>query len=258
MFRNQHIHTMKKVILLAAVLLASNVLFAQNSFKGIIKYKVESTGTVPFQVPAEAANAEVKVLGESLYTTSAIFMSSPLTEQVLVKGLTIYQCMNFGQLLGYLRGNGSEFTYQGDGKLLVKGSQEKSSLDSLTIVDTEAGHFYYEYVDGETQTIAGRTAKKVIKHYFDEVGEDHPVVMWYTDEIGPEYNVLFEGIKGMPMMCSVELGEGKAITYTAVEVVSGKVKDADFLLPMGFEELPEADLKVLMEEIQEEMELLQE
>ena len=250
---------MRKVIIaMAAMLLSFGAMQAQNTFKGIIKYKVESTGEVAFQIPAEAATAEIKVNGDRCYTKSAIFMSSPFSEDILVQGLTVSQCMNFSQLLGYLKSNGSEFTYQGDGKLLIKQTQKKESLDSLTIVDTEAGHFYYEYVDGETQTIAGRTAKKVIKHYFDEVGEDHPVVMWYTDEIGPEYNVLFEGIKGMPMMCSVELGEGKAITYTAVEVVNGKVKDADFLLPMGFEELSEDDLKVLMEEIQEEMELLRE
>lgn len=249
---------MKKVIFLAALLLSSSVIFAQNSFKGIIKYKVESTGTVSFQIPDEVANAEVKVMGESIYTTSPIFlMNYPLAEQVLIKGLDMSICMNFGQVLGYLRSNGSEFTYQGEGKLLIKDKTEKSSLDSLTIVDTEEGHFYYEYVDGETQNVAGRTAKKVIKHYYDAEGTDHPVTMWYTDEIGPEYNVLFEGVKGVPLMCTMDLGEGRAITYTATEVISGKVKDADFLLPMGYEELPEDDLKVLMEEIQEEMELLQ-
>lgn len=250
---------MKKVILLvAAVLLSSSVLFAQNSFKGIVKYKVESTGTVPFQVPEEIANAEVKVMGESLYTTSPVFlMNYPFAEQVLVKGLNMSVCMNISQLLGYFRSNGSEFTYQGDGKILIKDKTEKSSLDSLTIVDTEEGHFYYEYADGETQTIAGRTAKKVIKHYYDAEGTDHPVIMWYTDEIGPEYNVIFEGVKGIPLMCTIELGEGKAITYTATEVVSGKVKDADFLLPMGYEEISEEDFKTLWEEIQEESELLQ-
>lgn len=250
---------MRKVIIaMAAMLLSFGAMQAQNTFKGIIKYKVESTGEVAFQIPAEAATAEIKVNGDRCYTKSAIFMSSPFSEDILVQGLTVSQCMNFSQLLGYLKSNGSEFTYQGDGKLLIKQTQKKESLDSLTIVDTEAGHFYYEYVDGETQQIAGYTAKKVIKHYFDAEGKDKAQVMWYTDEIGPEYNVMFEGIKGMPLMQTVDAGEGKAITYTATEIISGKVKDADFLLPDGYETLTEEDLGTLMQEIQDEIELLQE
>lgn len=249
---------MKKIFLLAAVLLVSGFTMAQNAFKGIIKYKVESTGQVAFQIPAEAATAEVKVSGDMLYTKSAIFMSSPFSEEVLVRGLTMTQCMNFSQLLGYLRGNGSEFTYQGDGKLIIKADTPKSSLDSLTIVDTEAEHYYYEYVAGETQEIAGYTAKKVVRHAYDAEGVDHPMVMWYSDEFGPEYNVLFSGIKGVPLMCTVDAGEGKAITYTATEIVKGKVSDTDFLLPDGYEVLPDEELNTLMQEIQEEIELLNE
>lgn len=256
---NNYKYIMKKTFLaLALVCFSMGALMAQNSFKGIVKYKVESTGTVAFQIPAEAATAEVKVDGNNLYTKSSIFMSSPFSEDILVQGYTVSQCMNFGQLLGYLRSNGSEFTYQGDGKLLIKQTQDESSLDSLTVVDKEAGHYYYEYVDGETQQIAGYTAKKVIKHIYDAEGVDHPQTTWYTDEIGPRYNVLFEGIKGMPLSCTIDAGEGKAITYTATEVVNGKVKTADFLLPDGYETLSDEDLGTLMQEIQEELELLQE
>lgn len=250
---------MKKIILFVAVVtmsLASVV--AQNNFKGIIKYKVESTGTVSFQIPAEAATAEIKVSGSNLYTKSAIFMDSPMSEEVLVQDLNTYQCMNFAQLLGFLRSNGSEFTYQGDGKVVIKGKQERSSLDSLTIVDTEPGHFYYEYVSSETREIAGIQAKKVIMHSYDLEGVDHPTEMWYTDEIGPEFNVLFSGVKGMPLQCTVNAGEGRAITYTATEVIKGKVKDVDFLLPDGYENLSDADLNTFMTELQEEIELLQE
>ena len=250
---------MKKLILFVATLaLTGSVLFAQNTFKGIIKYKVESTGEVAFQIPEEAATAEIKVSGENLYTKSSIFMDSPFSEDVLVQGLTTTQCMNLSQLIGYLRSNGSEFTYQGDGKLIVESKQNRSSLDSLTIVDTEPGHYYYEYVSGDTKEIAGRTAKKVVMHAYDAEGVDHPTEMWYTDEIGPEFNVLFNGVKGVPLQCTVNVGEGRAITYTATEIVSGKVKDADFLLPDGYEKLPADELNTLMQELQEEIELLQE
>ena len=62
----------------------------------------------------------------------------------------------------------------------------------------------------------------------------------------------------MPLQCTVEAGEGKAITYTATEVVKGKVKEADFLLPDGYDTLSEEELETLGTQLQEELELLQE
>ena len=165
--------------------------------------------------------------------------------------------MDLSQLLGYLRSQGSEFTYQGAGKLLITNKSEAKDFDSLAIEDKEPGHFYYEYVDGETKTIAGQTAYKMVRHMYDEDGEDHPMTMWYSKEIGPAINVLFSGIKGMPLECTMDAGEGRAITYTATEVVKGKVKEADFLLPDGYETLGEEELKELFEQLQEEIELLQ-
>ncbi len=101
------------------------------------------------------------------------------------------------------------------------------------------------------------TAKKLIRHMYDEEGVDHPQVMWYSDEIGPRPNVLFGGLKGMPLECTVEIGEGRAITYTATEVVKGKVKEVDFLLPDGYETLSDEEMEELGEQLKEELELLQ-
>lgn len=247
---------MKKIFAFAAaVLMLGSVAVAQNTFKGIVKYKVESTGQVAMNIPEEAATAEIKVSGNDMFTKSAIFAGG-MTECVLVQNLTMTRCDNYSQLLGYLRSQGSEFTYQGDGKLLLKNEFKASDFDSVDIVDTEAGHYYFEYVN-ETKQIAGVTAKKMIRHQYDDDGVDHPRVMWYSDEIGPKINVLFGGIKGMPLECTVDAGEGKAITYTATEVVKGKVKEADFLLPDGYEVLSDDELETLGTEIQEEIELLQ-
>lgn len=249
---------MKKVFsLAAAVLFAVSGVFAQNTFKGIVKYKVESTGTTSMTIPDEYATAEVKVDGSKLYTKSKIFLGSPFAECILVNNLRSTTCMDMSQILGYLRSQGSEFDYEGNGKLLIKSESTTSDFDSLEIKDTEPGHFYYEYVAGETKTIAGKTAKKMVRHMYDEEGVDHPMVMWYSDEIGPQINVLFSGIKGMPLECTMDQGEGRAITYTAIEVVNGKVKDVDFLLPDGYETLSDEDLGTLFQQLQEEIELLQ-
>lgn len=249
---------MKKVFALAAaVLFAASGLMAQNSFKGIVKYKVESTGTTSMTIPEEYATAEVKVDGSKLYTKSKIFLGSPFAECILVNNLRSTTCMDMSQILGYLRSQGSEFDYEGNGKLLIKSESKTSDFDSLEIKDTEPGHFYYEYVAGETKTIAGKTAKKMVRHMYDEEGVDHPMVMWYSDEIGPQINVLFSGIKGMPLECTMDQGEGRAITYTAIEVVNGKVKDVDFLLPDGYETLSDEDLGTLFQQLQDEIELLQ-
>ena len=61
----------------------------------------------------------------------------------------------------------------------------------------------------------------------------------------------------MPLKCTMELSEGRALTYTATEIVKGKVKEADFLLPDGYEVLSEEELETLGNEIKDGMELLQ-
>ncbi len=249
---------MKKILTLAAaVLLTLSGAMAQNAFKGIVKYKVESTGTVSVDLPEEARTAEIRVSGNDMFTKSAIFCGG-MTEAVLVQNLTSTSCQNLSMYLNYFRSQDFEFTYQGTGKILVKNTAKESDFDSVDIPDTEPGHFYYEYVDGETKTIAGMTAKKMIRHSYDDEGVDHQMVMWYSDEIGPKINILFGGIKGMPLECTMEVGEGRAITYTATEIVNGKVKEADFLLPDGYETLSEEEMETLGNELNDAIELMQE
>jgi len=245
----------KTVILAAALMLAAGSLMAQNSFKGIVKYTVESTGTVALEIPVEARLAEIKVSGDDMFTKSAIFTQG--SDAVLVQGLKQTQCVDYSMYLNALRGEGFEFTYEGSGKLLIKGEAKESDFDSVDIPDTEPGHFYYEYVPGETKQIAGVTAKKMVRHTYDDEGVDHPMVMWYSDEIGPRINILFGGIKGMPLECTVDVGEDRAITYTATEVVQGKVKDSDFLLPAGYDSLSEEEMETLGNELKDAMELMQ-
>ena len=246
---------MKKIMAMAAVaLLGVGTVAAQNSFKGIVKYSIESTGEVTVDLPIEQRTAEIKVSGDDMFTQSPNFTEG--ADAVLVQGLKQTQCLDFSQILGYMRNEGFEFEYEGAGKLMVQGEVKESDFDSVDIPDTEPGHFYYEYVSGETKTIAGFTAKKMVRHQYDEEGVDHQMVFWYSDEIGPRINILFQGLKGMPLEITVADDEGHAITYTAVEIVKGKVKDADFLLPAGYDRLSDEELKTLMGEMRDAYELL--
>lgn len=248
---------MKRILTLVALfVLAVGGLCAQNSFKGIVKYTVESTGTTAFQVPEDYTAAEVKVMGNKVLTTSPILLGSPMVNSIMQNDRKLTTCLDYSMLFRYIRAQDVPFDYNGSDKLLNRTEITQLMIDSLTIPCTEG--YYIEYVAGETQKIAGWAAKKAIIHSFDKDGEDHPTTVWYTDEMGPEANFLFNGIKGVALQFSQNLGEGKAITITANEVVKGKVKDIDFLLPDGYVELSEEEEKALGEELETAMELLNE
>lgn len=247
---------MKKLAIWATLLLtvASLSVQAQNKFRGIVKYKFESTGTTSFQIPAEYSTTEMKVYDDQL------LMEPNLLNQfkTVQNGYTVTSNADFSPYISGLAANDIELeTYTGDGKFLIRSKHTKAEADSLSIPDKEPGHFYFEYVDGETQPMVGYTAKKAVLHMFNEDdGEDHPTVFWYTDEMGPEYNFLFSGIKGVPLKFEQQLGEGRAITITATEIVKGKVKDVDMLLPAGFKEATEEEFNSFMKELQEAIQLL--
>ncbi len=245
---------MKKVLTMAAVLtLAASSMMAQNTFKGIVKYKIESTGTTAMNLPPEIATAEIKVMGEQMYTKSYMFTQGA---DVFVNGLKQTQCVDYSGAITYLNAQGFEFeNYTGDGKFLIEQTFKAETFDSLEIKDTEPGHFYFEYVDSETKEIAGRKVYKLIQHYYNDEGKETQIEMWYAKEIGPAYNVIFEGIKGMPMEMTMNLGEGRALTYTATEVVTGKVKEADFLFPDGFKKATKEDLEAFSADMRDAKEM---
>lgn len=247
---------MKKIIIVVALAILSVAsLSAQNKFRGVISYSVTSTGDEPVQIPAESATAEVKVFDDKVMTSSSVFTNSPMVNSVLVDGMKQYSCMDMSMIFAYLSAAGVELDYNGPSKILIKHEYTQNEVDSLTIPVTEG--FYIEYAS-DSKTVAGMTAKKAIIHAFGEDGEDHPVVIWYSDEMGPAVNFLFNGIHGVALEYSMDLGEGRQITLTATDIKKGKVKDVDMLLPDGFEELPDDQVKALFEQISEEMKYLQE
>ncbi|MBP5189499.1 MAG: hypothetical protein J6031_01120 [Bacteroidales bacterium] len=248
---------MKKIMLFAAfAVLSMGALTAQNTFKGTIIYKVESTGETAFQVPDQMATAELKVYDDKVLTSSKVFTNSPMINSILIDGRKQYMCWDLSMIFMYLSQNDVELDYQGSSKILAKTELTQAQIDSLTIPDDEG--MYIEYVAGETKTIAGVTAKKAIIHVFGEEGDDHPIVVWYNDEMGPDVNLLFYGIRGIGLEYSTDLGEGRQLTLTATEVKKGKVKEVDMLLPSGYDTISDEDFKELFKQISEEMKYLQE
>ena len=240
-------NNMKKIFITAAfMLLAMSSLIAQNNFRGIVKFKVESTGKVDVQIKPEQSVFEIKVYDEKLMVNTTI-----------QNGLKTIAATDLSPIISYLAANGIELeTYTGDGKILVRDEANVDSLKSIEVKDEEPGHFYYEYVD-ETQEMLGYTAKKLIVHSFDEEGHDNPSTCWYTTEIGPQYCLLLGQVKGFPLVYTQIGSEGRAITYTATEVVKGKVKEAEFFPPAGYKDMSEEELEALGEEIQNAAELLE-
>ena len=237
---------MKKILCAAAVvLLTLGGLSAQNNFRGIVKYKIESTGKVAITIKPEQSTAEIKVYDNQI-----------LSGQTIQNGFKIAQAADFSPYISYLAANDIELeTYTGDGKFLVRDEVTKEKLDSGYIVDKEPGHYYYETVD-ETQEMLGYTAHKLIMHRYDEEGNDNPAICWYTTEIGPEYCIVLGAIKGFPLVYTEELGEGRAITYTATEIVKGKVKEIDMLLPAGYKDASGEEFETFQRELKEAFELL--
>ena len=238
---------MKKIFVAAVLmLLTMSNLIAQNNFRGIVKFKVESTGKVDVQIKPEQSTIEIKVWDNKLMLGTTI-----------QNGLKTIAATDLSPIISYLAANGIELeTYTGDGKILVRDEVDIDSIKSIEIKDEEPGHYYYEYVD-ETQEILGYTAKKLIIHSFDEQGADNPMTCWYTTEIGPEYCLLMNSIKGFPLVYTQMLTDGKAVTYTATEVVKGKVKEAEFFPPAGYKDMTDEELEALGEEIQNAAELLE-
>lgn len=238
---------MKKVFIAAvALLLGLGSLNAQNTFRGIVKYKVESTGKVAITIKPEQSVFEMKVYDNQI-----------LSGQTVQTGMKVAQAIDFSPYISLLAANDIELeSYTGDGKFLIREEMKKATLDSGYIVDKEPGHYYYEEVD-ETQQMLGYTAHKLIMHRYDEEGNDNPATCWYTTEIGPEYCLVLGSIKGFPLVYTQELGEGRAITYTATEIVKGKVKETDMLLPAGYKDASGEEFETFQREMEEAFELLQ-
>lgn len=241
---------MKKTLTLLALLaITATMLTAQNKFVGIVTYSLESIGEV--DVPLQNKSFQIFVYQNKAY------LGNEQSKQ-MVNGRKMYVIMDFSQYISYFQSNDVwESDYEGSGKIIVTHEMTQEELDSITIPDTKG--MYIEYVGGETREIQGFKAQKAKYHIFNEEGKDKGFDVWYTTEIGPEYDfVLCTGLKGFPLEFVQSPEEGKAIQYKVAEITKGKVKDTDFMLPDGYDLLTEEAFSALMKDIQEAQQLLQE
>lgn len=234
---------------MALVAFAVSVLVAQNKFVGIVTYSLESVGEV--DVPLQNKSFQIFVYQDKAY------LGNEQSKQI-VNGRKMYVTMDLSQYISYFQSNDVwESEYEGSGKIIVTHEMTQEELDSITIPDTKG--MYIEYVGGETREIQGFKAQKAKYHIFNEEGVDKGFDVWYTTEIGPEYDfVLCTGLKGFPLEFVQSSGDGKAVQYKVSELTKGKVKDTDFMLPDGYDMLTEEAFSALMKNIKEAQELLSE
>ena len=70
--------------------------------------------------------------------------------------------------------------------------------------------------------------------------------------MGPEYDLVFvHFLKGFPLEFTRNIGNGMVIKMTAKEIAKKKLKDAEFLLPAGHDEMTPEQFQEIQEMIQE-------
>lgn len=248
---------MKKLLVFAATaLLLVASASAQNKFRGSVIYKATSVGEKAFKIPDEMATIAVKVFDDKVITSAALMTGSPMVNCMIVDGHKSMSCWDFSMLMTAFTQYEIELEYSGPSKVFLKNEISQKDIDSLTIPCTEG--MYIEYVDGEKRTIAGVEAKKAVLHVFDAEGVERKNVVWYSDEMGPDVNLLFNGIRGMALEYTMNIGDGVEILVSATEIKKGKVKEVDMLIPEGFVEIPVDDFKDLMQEISDALSEMQE
>lgn len=218
---------MKKHIFLFALLVSAftfSLQAQQGKWAGTIKYQLTWTGDVPQGIPSEY---EVKVFEEKTkymdMTMGAIVITDAQRKNVTLM-------FDFSQIP----------LEEVGGKWYIREKMEDSLLSKVEYTFT-----------GKTKEMAGKTAHEVVATYKNAEGVDETETFWACKDLGPSIEMSnYPGLKAMPFEYTVQYAETLSCTFTAVEVIEGKVKKTDLLLETGYEELT-------MEEFQEKIQILQ-
>lgn len=208
----------KSVLVLSAILIAwsSNVYAQAKPFKGIANYTISYSGNIDAATLAQQPKAmSVKILENKCKMNMPL---GPLTLDVITDG-DKKETITMIDMMG----------------------QKKYFKSTTTEIDEEVnknGAPVIRYLD-ETKSIAGYTCKKAEYVTKDDDGNETVTVVYYTEDLGGaplNYGGSFTGLKGFPMEYVINQGE-IVTTFTVTEVVKGKVKATDFLIPTDYVEL---------------------
>lgn len=208
----------KSFLVLSAIVIAwsSNVNAQAKPFKGIITYGIAYSGNID----AATAAQQPKLMTVSLLDNKAKMSLplGPITLDVITDGEK-KETITLIDMMG----------------------EKKYFKSTTTEIDEETnknGAPVIRYLE-ETKTIAGYVCKKAEYVTKDEDGNETVTTVYYNEELGGEalnYGGSFNGLKGFPMEYIINQGE-IITTFTVSEVVKGKVKATDFLIPTDYVEL---------------------
>lgn len=222
---------MKKLVLsigvLALIVMAGfSAMAQQGKWAGLVKYKLTWTGNVPQGVPEEW---EVKVFenlaGQVDLSTMGLGKSIANANNNVVMTLFDFSMIP------------DEGPYEGmSGKWYVKSKITEEKLKEM-LKDTK-----YEYT-GKKKEIAGLQCEEVLAIFKDAEGEEVKETIYVTKEIGPKMDLTtYPGLDAFPMEYPLKFSDALSVTFTASELLKGKVKDTDLMLESGYEEISEEDL----------------
>ena len=219
---------MKKHIFLLALLVSAftfSLQAQQGKWAGTIKYQLTWTGDVPQGIPSEY---EVKVFEEKTKYMD-MTMGAVVITDAQKKNVTLM--FDFSQIP----------LEEVGGKWYIREKMSDSTFTAVT----------YNFT-GKTKEMAGKTAHEVTATYKNAEGVEETETFWACKDLGPSLDMTnYPGLQAMPFEYTVQYAETLSCTFTAVEVIDGKVKKTDLLLETGYEELT-------MEEFQEKIQILQE
>lgn len=198
----------------------------QGQFRGIVKYALTWEGEVPQGAPT---SFEMKV-----YDNKTIFDDMFAGCKIITnaENKTTYSMFDFSQV-----------PVEGvTGKWYIKSKLEDKDFANITYEPTS-----------ETKEIAGRKVKKVNVTMKSDDGKEEKEVIWVSEDFGPTMDLRsYPGLKAMAFEFPVDLQKFK-VNFKVSEIIEGKVKEADMLLPVGFEEVTAEEFKEIINILMEAM-----
>lgn len=225
---------MKKRIFLFALLLsvlAPAAIAQQGKWSGTVKYQLTWTGNIPAeaQLPTEW---ETKVFENKTKSQSFTWAMSglPATELTDAAKKTVTFTFDFSMIP----------MEELNGKWFIRNKVKDENLAEVSYKET-----------GNTKEMAGKKVKEIVCTVKDKEGADVTETIWACDEIGPIMDLMYyPGLKAMPFEYKIELSEDIACIFKVVELIDGKVKNAEMILESGYEELTQEEF---MEKLQSAM-----